>query len=559
MAWDNTDARNGRYYNRERKATVRITDLSFSEELVRILPESTGFSRVPEESGTGAGSGGSAGRASRIGPASAPAGGTVQSFRSAQVYEMELPFTKEGEWMLRCACTDLAGNTAAPVTEDPFVLDFTAPRLYFDRGTVQEGNAYAEAVEPVLRWEEENLSTAACYASCVNVTAGGKSMECRSIAAVSAEEAGREQSAAGDGQDYPDPAGAGRTALPDLPRVIEADGICVLYGTACDLAGNRAFVRRNLSVNRFGSLYDLAEDEGTLEMIGGYYTEGGTPFIVAEYNVSPLVRRQITLLGSGAARVLTENTEYTVEESSGRAGYKYVYRIDPSVFDEEGVYSLLFESDDASGRHNSSPGRFVRRIGNMRSDEASGPSYSPEWALDRTPPTVRITGIDTDQHRFVTDAVPLSLIPEDNMELRSLSIRILDDSGMILEERILDKDELREVMDANRGEVPVEIRASGKWQTLTAAAVDGAGNTSEGILGLEDSGERNSDAGSTLETADAEDASGTAGGETGYRVLVSSNLFVHIYRSGLLPAAAFLALAAVIRIRYRGMISAAGE
>ena len=52
--------------------------------------------------------------------------------------------------MLRCACTDLAGNTAAPVTEDPFVLDFTAPRLYFDRGTVQEGNAYAEAVEPVL-------------------------------------------------------------------------------------------------------------------------------------------------------------------------------------------------------------------------------------------------------------------------------------------------------------------------------------------------------------------------------------------------------------------------
>lgn len=58
VAWDNTDARNGRYYNRERKATVRITDLSFSEELVRILPESTGFSRVPEESGTGAGSGG---------------------------------------------------------------------------------------------------------------------------------------------------------------------------------------------------------------------------------------------------------------------------------------------------------------------------------------------------------------------------------------------------------------------------------------------------------------------------------------------------------------------
>ena len=70
--------------------------------------------------------------------------GTGLKSRAAQVYEMELPFTKEGEWMLRCACTDLAGNTAAPIAEAPFVLDFTGPRLCFDKRTVQEGGAYAE-------------------------------------------------------------------------------------------------------------------------------------------------------------------------------------------------------------------------------------------------------------------------------------------------------------------------------------------------------------------------------------------------------------------------------
>ena len=526
VTWDNTDVRNGRYYNRERLATVRITDLSFSEEFVRVLPESTGFRRVSDAEGisvrAGADTGSAGAGTGDVSPfGSVGAIGAGLKSRAAQVYEMELPFTKEGEWMLRCACTDLAGNTAAPIAEAPFVLDFTGPRLYFDKRTVQEGGAYAEKIEPELRWEEENPSSAACYSSWANVTAGGKIMECRS-AAISA--------------------GAGRTVLPDLPNTIEADGICVLYGTACDLAGNRSFVRRNLTVNRFGSLYDLSEDEGTMQMIGNYYTEGVTPFVVAEYNISPLVQRRITLFSSSAARVLTENAEYTVEESSGRSGYKYVYRIAPSAFAQEGVYSLLLESDDEAGRHNSSPGRFIRRIGPKRSDEAAGPDYSPEWAIDRTPPAVRIAGVDTDRHRFVTDAVSFSLIPEDNMELGSLTIRIADDSGTILEEQILEKDELKEIMDTNCGEVPVEITASGKWQTISAEAVDGAGNRSSGIQGL-GQGDANED-----------DASGAVNEETGYRVLVTSNLLVHLYRSGLLPAAAFLALIAVVRIGWSGKI-----
>ena len=45
-------------------------------------------------------------------------------------------------------------------------------------------------------------------------------------------------------------------------------------------------------------------------------------------------------------------------------------------------------------------------------------------------------------------------------------------------------------------------------------------------------------------------AEGTVYLKDGYRVLVSSNLMVHIYRSGILPAVAFLALAGVIRYIY---------
>ena len=517
--WDNNDVRNGRYYNRERVATIRITDLSFDEDRVKIVPRSTGFRLVD-------------GRRAAAGTALA-----------AVVYEMELPYTGEGEWALQCTCMDLAGNTAVPVSEAPFVLDWTAPRLCFDKGTVREAAAYADEISPVLRWEEENPSPAACYVVWSNVSAGGRTMECRG-----GDPTGSVSAAEGD-------AGiavksAGSIALPDLMRERASDGVCVLLGTACDLAGNRVFVRRNLSVNRFGSLYDLTEDAGTLEMIGGYYTSADRPFVVAEYNVSPLIGRQVTLFRNGAGHVLTEGVDYAVAESAGRSGWKYVYRIDPSAFHEEGKYSLLLESDDAAGRHNSSPGRFRRGDLTGRATD-----NSPEWAVDKTPPAVRIVGSETDQRRFVTDAIEIHLLPEDNMELQSLAVQIRDDKGSILEEYQFEKAELEEILGSNRGEVPVKINASEKWQTMTATAADGAGNYSSGLLGIEeaegdysgaDHGEQADDAG---DAAGADSKQQADAGEQEYRVLVSSNLLVHLYRSGLLPAAAFLALAAVVWIK----------
>ena len=476
--WDNKDARNGRYYNRPRRATVRITDVSFDESRVKILPFSKGFHKAGVNS------------TPLVEAAGVLPSGDGSISTSETVYEMDLPFTEEGEWMLSCACTDLAGNTAVPVSEPAFVLDWTGPRLYFDGETVQENGAYADTLSPELKWEEENPSPGACCAMWSNVSAGGQTMECRS-------------------------SDSGAIVLPDLPREKPADGICVLSGTACDLAGNRTFIRRNVSVNRFGSLYDLSEDEGTLEMIGNSYTSAGRPFVAAEYNVSALVTRQVTLYRNGAGRVLKENSEYTVTGSSSRSGWKYIYRIDPSAFSEEGRYSLLFESDDAAGRHNSSPGRF-------REEEI----VSPEWVVDRTPPTVRLPDIDTDKKRFTTDAVVISLIPEDNMELTRLTIRITDDHGNLIEENIYDRETLTALLDKSRGEVPVEIRASGKWQTVSAVAEDGAGNQSRGL--------QCSNNGSEI---------------TGYRLLVNSNILVHLYRSGILPAAALLALAAALWVK----------
>ena len=457
VTWDNTDARNGRYYNASRLATVRVTDLSFDDSYVKILPFARSFRKVSE----------------------------IQDDRTAgliPVYEAEIPFTEDGEWALGCLCMDLAGNTAVPLFEESFIIDRTAPKLYFDGSTVQEMGAYGAEISPAICCEEANMAPGSLCARWNNRTAGGGTMECR-----------------GGGL-------SARIVLPDLPKERAADGICVLTGTACDLAGNRSIIRRNLCVNRFGSLYDISEDEKTREMIGAVYTEAENPLVIAEYNISPLTKRQITLFRNGNAEILEEGKDYSVDEETGTAGMKYVYSIDPAAFSREGRYSILLESEDETGNYNSSAGRFT-----------SGTGYSPSWAVDRTPPSMRITGVDTRQGKFIADAVPLRLIPSDNMELSGLEIEITDDQGILLETYKYDEEELTRIMDENGGEIPFEIRARGEWQTMRATAADGAGNRSS---------------------------------EAAYRILVSSNLMVHLYSSGALPAVAFLGLILAIWFSY---------
>ena len=457
VTWDNTDARNGRYYNAARLATVRVADLSFDDSYVKILPFARSFRKVSE----------------------------IRDDRTAgliPVYEAEIPFTEDGEWALGCLCMDLAGNTAVPLFEESFIIDRTAPKLYFDGSTVQEMGAYGAEISPAICCEEANMAPGSLCARWNNRTAGGGTMECR-----------------GGGL-------SARIVLPDLPKERAADGICVLTGTACDLAGNRSIIRRNLCVNRFGSLYDISEDEKTREMIGAVYTEAENPLVIAEYNISPLTKRQITLFRNGNAEILEEGKDYSVDEETGTAGMKYVYSIDPAAFSREGRYSILLESEDETGNYNSSAGRFT-----------SGTGYSPSWAVDRTPPSVRITGVDTRQGKFIADAVPLRLIPSDNMELSGLEIEITDDQGILLETYKYDEEELTRIMDENGGEIPFEIRARGEWQTMRATAADGAGNRSS---------------------------------EAAYRILVSSNLMVHLYSSGALPAVAFLGLILAIWFSY---------
>jgi hypothetical protein len=261
-----------------------------------------------------------------------------------------------------------------------------------------------------------------------------------------------------------------------------------------------------------------------LAILRDYYTDASAPLIVTEYNVSPLTSWQVTLYRNGIARTLVDGQDYTVSARQNTEGMKYTYRIDPSAFREEGIYKLLLQSQDASEGTNRSPGRF--RFGGPGAGNDQGSlaeaGYSPAWAVDRTPPTVRITGVDLTKHRFIADEIRIGLLPTDNIEVKRLTVRSVDDRGNLIFEQHYEKEELQAILMHNHAEVPITVEANPKWQTIQVEAEDGAGNRSEAIQGME----------------------GTV------RILVSTNLLVHLYRSGILQAVAFLALIAIIRVGY---------
>lgn len=506
VIWDNMDVRNSKYYNRARNASIRITDLSFDERQAQILPFAGKFHLAAKED--------------------------PEEWGGGDTYETTVSFDKDGTWQLCCRCTDLAGNTAVPVTEPAFVIDTQAPRIYWDPGRVREMGAYRDSISPVLRFEDANPSYKGSCVYWYNLTAGGRTMRTRGAAGDSdAPSSGAETDAEGSIEERKIVSAengeiviSGSITLADPPCVREMDGICVLAGTVCDLAGNRSYARRNLCVNRFGSVYDLSQDADTLAIVSSYYTDASQPFIVTEYNVSPLTEWQVTLYRNGIGRTLTDGKDYTVTESRNTEGMKYTYRIDPSAFQEEGIYKLLLQSRDAAEGINRSPGRFrfSSRPDRTGSSGLDDPGYSPEWAVDRTPPAVRITGADLTKRRFVADHIRIGVFPSDNIELKSLTVKSTDDRGNIIFEKHFDQKELRESLSQNHAEIPVRIEANEKWQTIRVTAEDGAGNRSEGIQGVEGA----------------------------CRILVNTNLFVHLYRSGVLQAAAFLALIAVIRYAY---------
>lgn len=314
VSWNNTNARNGKYYSQPRTATLTIVEHNFDANLVSI--QTTGV----------------------VGPWA-----HVGDTHLCQV-TFESDSTTDAPHTLSVQATDRAGNRAEPLQEQDFVIDTHPPVVSFWKRTsagddriadgglteLNDHTAFSGALEPrVLMTDEEGLD-----ASTMVVSLGGK----RSGGHAPAFEEHRTFMSEREAEFWWDDLGLVTDA--GMARYeLEADDVYTLTAQVCDRAGNQSHEERvTFSVNRFGSTFyvermgALTGDDLVLQT-QPLLTEA--PLIeVHEVNVSGAAQEDEAPGGGGARIVTKEHARATksipLVQGGGTSGYDLITSTEPS-------------------------------------------------------------------------------------------------------------------------------------------------------------------------------------------------------------------------------------
>ena len=188
--------------------------------------------------------------------------------------------------------------------------------------------------------------------------------------------------------------GNGGSAIFDIEKLVENDGIYLLTVTMTDKAGHSTESHVKFTVNRFGSVYEYSEYLTSLIRDGGQYvTKNGDAaitddLVITEYNADRIVggtlKIVITRDGEPIDTKYVANPEPSADTALGSSGwYQYVYTISKENFTEDGVYSITITSEDYTGNSSTSvPDNSVDASGNRILDVMT-------FTVDTTPPEIR--------------------------------------------------------------------------------------------------------------------------------------------------------------------------
>ena len=394
---------NGRYFNRNRTATITVTDHTFSPQA---------FTAAIQASLDGKG-------------ITAP---SVSGWTSnGDTHRATITFSADGDYRYSLNATDLAGNKANTYTENGFTIDKTAPEIDFFN--VKNNSANKGEVKPGVNVTDINFRTGS-----VKLTLKG--------------------------QNHPEKVVTGeiRTLergvdiiLQDFKRTVEEDDVYTLTAEAYDMAGNRKVSRLTFSVNRFGSNYYFSEE--TKDFLDRKFNKEGVVLEIYEENVDSLKNNGITIAHDGTV-VTLDKDQYTVEDLSKEGERKrYRYTINSDLFKEEGLYEITIDSSDEAGN---------RQDNKLKETPIS-------FVIDRTPPSAVVTGIENGMSY--------------NEANREVTINVADDNSISGLKVYINGQEAasytaEDIRNAN-GKIIFKLPEDTAWQSISAIATDAAGNESE--------------------------------------------------------------------------------
>ena len=296
VAYDNNEVANGRYYKAARNASITISDLTFTPELVTLAQQ----------------------KQDNAAPLPTLTGFTASSDMD---HTAHLSFDQDGNYGYSITCTDLAGNESQVYTSDLFTIDTTAPVVTFSG--VENGSANNGTVAPALDYSDKYVDMNKSV-----VTMNGSNNGAVSLASTA--------SLTENGY---------RVSYSDFPHTKEMDDLYTLEADVFDMAGNETRQELVFSVNRFGSVYVI--DKATAELMKNYYTNKPQDVSITEINVDDLTQKDVSVSCDGDITELHSGRDYIVSGQGSEQSWKsFTYTLKAADFEKDGNYSVMVYSED---------------------------------------------------------------------------------------------------------------------------------------------------------------------------------------------------------------------
>lgn len=397
VSYDNASAINGNYYKADRVATIAITEHNFDSSRVRIIGTATDNGKVvtfPAASGWS---------------------------DNGDVHTATVSYSADAKYSFDIEFTDKAGNVMADYAADEFYVDKTAPTLTISG--VADKSANNGTVAPVITVSDTNFSSKSVTYKLTGVNNGTVTYE----ASVT------------------DTTNGQKITFADFEKAQKVDDIYTLTVASTDMAGNETTASITFSVNRFGSVYDIS----AMDKTNGKYLKSEDDVVITETNVDALNKSdtKVKLIKNGTPTDLEEGKDYSVEETGGNGKWKqYKYKINKSLFTDDGKYSVSVYTVDAAG--------------NVNENIAENKKAEISFGVDKTNPVVVPIDFESgSQYPVTTKTVSVEI--KDNLVLDNVKIYLND----------------TEVKYNNEGEsYTFDIPEKNEKQNVKIIATDAAGN-----------------------------------------------------------------------------------
>ncbi|MDR0594292.1 MAG: hypothetical protein LBG60_13800 [Bifidobacteriaceae bacterium] len=449
ISYDNNAATNGNFYGAARTATLTVQEHNFQASRV-VLTETSALAD---------------GAQGAVGGFSWELGAWSSN---GDTHTATLRFPSDGRFSFAATIADQAGNTGSALARQEFYIDQTKPII-----TIREVPAGEDLVDGAVFSFGEAIAPQVEVVDNINLGASDYGQVEVSLATVDGRNRVIAEPTTGSvayGTTY---------TFAALPQLRASDGIYRLDVKATDNAAQEETKSALFMVNRFGSVYVF--DSATSGMVDAANpVQEPTDLQITEYNVTPLVEREVKVIRNGQDTQVLGDTDFAVDSGTENGWNKATYSMPAALFAEEGSYEVRLWTKDEVGNvsQNDEPRDDAEDAAKIEC--GGGPWDSPietcaegaavSFRIDKNPPTITVGDLQADT-TYQVASLPVNFTVTDFFEDNIATVEVTVDGKPV------------EVQDMGDDAWQVTLASAFSPQSVVFKAVDKSGRESTREIG----------------------------------------------------------------------------